>query len=101
MTLILQAIPKNEDGSLIELKNLHIATLQMVTDDKVSRELRAWAVSAFELRIDMRDLAYSLDYESRMRCTKNADPFCTPDLIDASEAYRSLCRQCADQTAAK
>lgn len=101
MTLILQAIPKNEDGSLIELKNLHIATLQMVTDDKVSRELRAWAVSAFELRIDMRDLAYSLDYESRMRCTKNTDPFCTPDLIDASEAYRSLCRQCADQSAAK
>lgn len=101
MTLILQAIPKNEDGSLIELKNLHIATLQMVTDDKVSRELRAWAVSAFELRIDMRDLAYSLDYESRMRCTKNTDPFCTPDLIDASEAYRSLCRQCAGQSAAK
>ena len=91
MTLALQAMPKQEDGSLIKNETLSIATLQMVNDDGITWHVYAKAMNTTKLKIGVKSLHYNRFDEMRM--SGEAEPYDPRDLIDTSEEFRALCKK--------
>lgn len=91
MALALQAMPKQEDGSLTKNETLSIATLQMVNDDGVTWRVYAKAMSTTKLKIGVKSLHYNRFDEMRM--SGEAEPYDPRDLIDTSEEFRALCKK--------